>query len=88
MQRRCHFFADEAGAWQIGVDWRTVLPAWFRCLAKTVEPDEYAGLVHEAIDDFDPHARVQHLAAARQVGSPTQRHALALRRPTPRERLA
>jgi hypothetical protein len=81
------FFADEAGAWQIGVDWRTVLPAWFRCLAKTVEPVEYARLVREAIDDFDPHARVQHLAAARQAGSPLQRRALASRRPTPRGRL-
>ena len=81
------FFADEAGAWQIGVDWRTVLPAWFRSLAKTVEPVEYARLVREAIDDFDPHARVQHLAAARQAGSPAQRRALASRLPTPRGRL-
>jgi hypothetical protein len=27
--------------------------------------------VRKAIDDFDPHARVQHLAAARRAGSPT-----------------
>jgi hypothetical protein len=27
------FFADEAGSWQVGVDWRSVLPAYFRCLA-------------------------------------------------------
>jgi hypothetical protein len=81
------FFADEAGAWQIGVDWRTVLPAWFRCLAKTEEPAEYARLVRKAINEFDSHARVQHLAAARQAGGPTQRRALASRRPTPRRRL-
>jgi hypothetical protein len=81
------FFADEAGAWQIGVDWRTVLPAWFRCLAKTLEPADYARLVRKAIDDFEPHARVQHLAAARRAGSPTQRRALASRPPTPRGRL-
>jgi hypothetical protein len=81
------FFGDEAGAWQIGVDWRTVLPAWFRCLAKTAEPTEYARLVRKAIDDFDPHARIQHLAAARQAGSPSQRRALASKRPRPSERL-
>jgi hypothetical protein len=28
------FFADEAGSWQVGVDWREVLPAYFRCLAR------------------------------------------------------
>jgi hypothetical protein len=78
------FFADEAGAWQITVDWRTVLPAWFRCLAKMVEPAEYARLARKAIEDFDPHARVQHLASARQAGSPAQRRALASRRPTAR----
>ena len=81
------FFADEAGAWQITVDWRTVLPAWFRCLAKMVEPAEYARLVRKAIEDFDPYARVQHLAAARQAGSPAQCRALASRRPTTRRHL-
>ena len=80
------FFADEAGAWQIGVDWRTVLPAWFRCLGKMVEPSEYARLVCEAIEDFEPHARVQHLAAARQAGTPAQRRALASQRPSPKGR--
>ena len=32
------FFADEAGSWQVGVDWDKVLPAGFTCLAKTAEP--------------------------------------------------
>lgn len=73
------FFADEAGAWQIGVDWRTVLPAWFRCLSKTVGAPDYARLVHEAIDDFDPHGSVQHLAAAQRAGTPAQRRALSAR---------
>ncbi len=36
------FFADEAGSWQVGVDWREVLPAWFKCLRQTAEPEEYA----------------------------------------------
>lgn len=71
------FFADEAGAWQLGVDWRTVLAAWFGCLAKTVAPAEYARLVRDAIDAFDPHARDQQLAAARRAGTLAQRRALA-----------
>src|ERR1700722_5133781 len=29
------FFADEGGSWQVGVDWNSVLPAYFRCLADT-----------------------------------------------------
>jgi len=86
----CHddviFFADEGGAWQIGVDWRNVLPAWFRCLAKTVEPAEYTRLVREAIEDFEPHARDQHLAAARRAASSEQRRALGSQRPTPNGR--
>jgi hypothetical protein len=28
------FFADEAGSWQIPVDWRAVLPVYFRCVAE------------------------------------------------------
>src|SRR6266508_251765 len=27
------FFADEAGSWQVGVDWRAALAAYFHCLA-------------------------------------------------------
>jgi hypothetical protein len=27
------FFADEAGAWQVGVDWENVLPPWFKVLS-------------------------------------------------------
>jgi hypothetical protein len=42
----CHddviFFADEGGAWQVGVDWAKVLPAWFRVLSATSSPAEYA----------------------------------------------
>ncbi len=37
------FFADEAGSWQVGVDWRAALPAYFRCLA------EYGELVRKLV---------------------------------------
>ena len=80
------FFADEAGAWQIGVDWHSVLAAWFRCLSETVEPAEYARLAREVLEDFQPHARDQHLTAARRAASPAQRRALGSPRPTPSSR--
>ena len=36
------FFADEAGSWRVGVDGDKVLPPWFRVLAATAAPAEYA----------------------------------------------
>ncbi len=35
------FFADEAGAWQVGVHWEKVLPPWFKILSATAAPEEY-----------------------------------------------
>ena len=70
------FFADEGGSWQIGIDWDKVLPAWFKCLAKTAKPAEFAKLTVAAIDDFDTFDREQHLAKARRVATPEQRLAL------------
>ena len=46
------YFADEAGAWQIGVDWREVLPAWARGVAAGESPDEFAVKVVSAIEEF------------------------------------
>lgn len=73
------FFADEGGSWQVGVDWKKVFPAWFSCLAKTAEPEEFAQVVVDAVDRFEVFARETHLAAARKVASPQQRRALAVR---------
>jgi hypothetical protein len=36
------FFADEAGSWQVGVDWRAALPAYFRCLADGASGEDFA----------------------------------------------
>ena len=36
------FFADEAGSWQVGVDWNKVLSSWFGVLSATAGPEEYA----------------------------------------------
>jgi hypothetical protein len=76
----CHddviFFADEAGSWQVGVDWAKVLPAWFSCLSRTTQPEEYARRVVEFVVEFDEHHLAKHLAAARRIGTPPQREAL------------
>ncbi|MBI4613323.1 MAG: hypothetical protein HY720_06900 [Planctomycetes bacterium] len=70
------FFADEAGSWQVGVDWRTALPAYFRCLADVAGPDEFTREVDRAISDFANHERPRLLTAARRVASVEQKRAL------------
>ena len=76
----CHddvvFFADEGGAWQVGADWAKVFPAWFRCLSQSAEPEEFARLVVEMVDEFEGHDRERHIAAARKLGTAAQRRAL------------
>lgn len=80
----CHddvvFFADEAGAWQVGVDWATVFPAWFSCLSGVTAPDDFARRVIEVVDELDAHDRERHLAEALRLGTPSQRNALKLAR--------
>ncbi len=73
------FFADEGGAWQICVDWRTVLSAWFRCLARTADALEFARLVDETIAEFDPQSRSMHLATAVRLATAPQRRELTAR---------
>jgi hypothetical protein len=70
------FFADEAGSWQVGVDWRAVLPVYFRCLAEGTPAEEFVREVDRAISDFADHERPRHLAAARRVASAEQKAAL------------
>ena len=70
------FFADEAGSWQVGVDWREALPAYFRCLASSSSGEEFAREVDRAIMDFADYERPKHLAAARRVASAEQKAAL------------
>lgn len=70
------FFADEAGSWQVGVDWRSALPAYFRSLAETALPEEFAREVDRAIKDFSDYERPRHLTAARRVASAEQKAAL------------
>ena len=70
------FFADEAGSWQVGVDWRAALPAYFRCLADGTSAEAFASEVDRTITDFANYERPRHLGAARRVANAGQKAAL------------
>jgi hypothetical protein len=70
------FFADEAGSWQVGVDWREVLPAYFRCLASGMTGEDFARAVDRTISDFVDYERPRHMTAARRVANAEQKTAL------------
>ena len=64
----CHddviFFADEGSSWNVGVPWRTVFPAYFRCLAVSTTAEEFARTVDQEIMDFAGHDRSYFLSEA------------------------
>lgn len=70
------FFADEAGAWQVGVDWSHVLPTWFKLLAATVEPVYYAQRITTLLSKHYRYGRDKMLAVADLIASKDQRAAL------------
>ena len=70
------FFADEAGSWQLGIDWREVLPAYFVCLSATAQADEYAREVQRTLVDFANRDRARLLRDARGVADAEQKRAL------------
>jgi hypothetical protein len=70
------FFADEGGSWQVGVDWRAALAAYFRCLADGTPAEHFAHEVDRAIADFADYDRRKHLGTARRVASAELRVAL------------
>jgi hypothetical protein len=67
------FFADDGSASDVGVNWRTALPAYFSCLAKTSSPEEFARTVDFSIEDFSPYDRPHYLTVARNVANVAQR---------------
>jgi len=71
------FFADEGGSWQVGVDWTRVLPAWFKVLSATAEPDEYAERITALLSCHYRYGRDKMLAIARRTATTHQRKALA-----------
>ena len=81
------FFADEAGSWQVGIDWEAVLPAHFACLAGASAPDEYARTVLAVVEEFADYCGDRYLKAARAAASPDQKKELrAARRGTSERR--
>lgn len=82
---RVVFFADEAGSWQVGVNWRAALPAYFRCLADGASGEDFAREVDRTIADFVDYERPHHLAAARRAANGEQKAALR-RLPAPKRR--
>jgi hypothetical protein len=70
------FFADEAGSWQVGVDWSRVLPAYFRSLAATAPAEEYARLAVAVVRDFVHHDAAKYLSRARGAGTKEQKAAM------------
>jgi hypothetical protein len=70
------FFADDGSSLDVGVNWRAALPAYFRCLAETSSPEEFARTVDEAIADFVDYDRPRYTDAARDVANDAQRIAL------------
>jgi hypothetical protein len=71
------FFADEGGSWQVGVDWKRVLPPWFRVLSATATPGEYAERIRSLLEHHYDYGRDKMLAVARKTATPEQRAALA-----------
>jgi hypothetical protein len=79
----CHddvlFFADEGGAWQVGVRWEKVLPVWLSGLASVASPEDYATRVVAVLEGIDEPLRAGQLRAALDRANPDQRAALAAR---------
>jgi hypothetical protein len=71
------FFADEAGSWQVGVDWRKVLPSWFRVLSATAGAEEYAERITVLLEHHCNSEREKMLSVARRKGTPQQRKAVS-----------
>ena len=76
---RMVFLADEGGSWMVGIDWKQVLPAWFRVLSVTEDPAEYARRFETFVDRHCNYQRAELLAEARQVATPSQPKELAER---------
>lgn len=71
------FFADEGGSWVVGVDWKQVLPAWFRALSATADPAEFVRRFEAFVGRHCNYQRAELLAEACQVATAAQRKELA-----------
>jgi hypothetical protein len=70
-------FIDDGGVWQFGIDWKFMVQAWLRCVAKTSSPRDYARAARGAIEKFSMHVEREVLREITlQAGSLEQRAAL------------
>lgn len=58
------------------LDWRTVLPAWFRVLSATAQPEEYAQRTARLLERHYSYGSTKMLGVARKIATPAQRVAL------------
>jgi hypothetical protein len=70
------FFADEEGAWLVGVDGKTVLPPWFKVLSATAQADEYTRRIIGLLERHCGDETDRMLVVARKIATPAQRQAL------------
>ena len=70
------FFADEAGAWQVGVDWEKVLPPWFKVMSATSGPEEYAERIVRLLKHHYHYGSPKMLDVAQKTATPAQKEAL------------
>jgi hypothetical protein len=73
------FFADDGGSWEFGEDWHEVLPPWFRVLAATSAPEEFAERVLAILKARCAFGSDKMLAAAHKTATPEQAKALVAR---------
>jgi hypothetical protein len=71
------FFADEAGSWQVGVQWEKVLPSWFKVLSATADPDEYAQRIVGLLKRHHKEVGAEMFTVACRVATPEQRQMLS-----------
>ena len=62
-------FCDEGGSWQLGMDWPSVMRAYFRVLVACMSPGAYVDAVGRLIDEFARHDRPKLLAMADQIAN-------------------
>jgi hypothetical protein len=74
----------EGSSWNVGVHWRTVFPAYFRCLAETATAEEFARTVDQAIMDFAGHDRSHYMSEAWRAATAAQQTSLSALAAAPR----
>ncbi len=70
------FFADEGGAWQVGVEWDEVLPCYFKVLAAVAQPSEYAESAIKIVKSHANYNRDNYFKLALEVAQIPQQKVL------------